>query len=152
MNIDQTAMLTGWLMGRKVATMMVKPTAEVWKTVWEGEVTTTAGNNKNIYTDWRYTDDPTYGDLSSIPVGTTMRLTIDEDTRIYALTGNDDTGLLVNHPRYCGNEYLYDKKVSDDGFGLYLMYSLLNNPDNARETAIYTRTPGTHFIKIERKR
>lgn len=128
MNIDKTAMLTGWLMGRQVRGMMKPQEAPAsWETIFDGEATTVA-NAKGYYR----------ADLSAYPTLLT--------TRTYRVTFNGDVYVLdsVFYPdagQTLGNRHLQNsEKYEDTGLDFYI-----------GGRSLYTRTPGTYKLKVERQ-
>lgn len=130
-NLTPSEFSKWYLLGQAVRRMMGK--GEQWETVFEGTVETSKIADIGFGFD--------YGSYLIIDhIGTTVRLTVDGVSRIYTVTSN---GTMA----YAGNLYLVDKNATDDDFGLVIVEyaKALGVPG-----ALYTRTAGTHTVKIER--
>lgn len=138
MNIDKTAMLTGWLMGRKVAEMMKPQDTAQWETTFDGEVTTATLTDGNVAVHMYNS-----GMKGGVNSGKTYRLTV--DGAVYIMTSTDT--LIPYSSYWLGNPHLFDAKAEDNGYDFALKGQF---NVNSMFTYFYTRTPGTYKLKIEK--
>ena len=109
-----------------------------WQTLFEGDVEITNNNGGENYYN------PTLS-VSGMPaVGSTeqVRLTIGGETRVYTPVADN---LIGTDFAWAGNGSLPTGRHADDGFGMYVEWK-----DDSTTVIVWTRTQGTHTIKIER--
>lgn len=137
MNIDKTAMLNGWLVGRQVKGLMKPHDTAQWETTFDGEVTTATLTNGNVAVHMYNS-----GMKGGVSSGKTYRLTV--DGAVYIMTSTDT--LIPYSSYWLGNPHLFDAEAEDNGYD----FALRGHFDtNSLLTYFYTRTPGTYSLKIE---
>lgn len=120
-------------LGKLLRRNLMAVKGEQWEVLYEGTVETTGTEESTGYA----TSSRVH--IIDNHIGEQVRLTINGESRVYTVTD------LGNENAAAGNVFLAGGGV-DDGFGLCVIdYSGL------LITSIWTRTPGTYHVKIERK-
>lgn len=141
MNIDKTAMLNGWLMGRKVKGLMKPQEAPAhWETLKDSETTTVF---KSDYP--KAAAQSSIGTMALLDdVGATYKITIDGVVHIGQPTK------LSNAMIYIGNPYLVDNETHEDTGEDFCVRTWATTGGIGLDW-LYTRTPGTYKLKIEKQ-
>lgn len=138
-NIDKTAMLTGWLVGRKVAGMMKPQEAQAqWETIFDGEATTVLGGvSSTAYSGVKIDNtDSRFG----IYAGRTYRITFAGSVYV-GIPVEYSTGIVG-----LGNAHLWHSEEYEDSGEDFCVRTWADI-----NIFFYTRTPGTYTLKIERQ-
>lgn len=115
------------------------PNDEQWETLFDGMAETTASDNHES----AYAVIQKYIPFSSGEI-CTLKVTVDGETAV-----------SENNPYYVGigNRFLYkgSAQYEDNGGNFYLHLPSVAGTLHGGKIYLYTRTPGTYTVKIERK-
>lgn len=138
--LEATDFGAGYLTGCKLRAL--RP---YWQTLFSGTLETGEANSDGFY-------DPGIACPGFIdaPAGTPMRLTLDGESRVYAIQKGADFSMTSagNHylyyPEYNEEMPQYDERFEDDGFGM-LAWAVSGDT-----VVLILRTTGKHTVKLER--
>ena len=129
--MDETSMLLGWLVGRRIAAQRRKA---AWETVFDGEITTDSNGYGVIPVS-----DPSISKPGFVG-GDTVRCTVNGISAVFTASQNTLGG-------YIGNNYLAGGYGQDTGYDFYV--GDMTFVATERCFTVYSRTTRTYVLKLE---